>query len=304
MPGSDLDALARPSGTFAMLALDQRESLRTIVAERTGRTIDTVGVDDLRAFKVAAARELTPAASAILLDVDLGLEPVLSAEAIAPGCGLIVATDALVQPAGGAVDDTDLDDRVTPVSARRAGAVALKLLVLWRDDEAERVVELALRFVARCRDGGLLAVLEPVVRPSRAGRREGWDREAAILAAASALGPIGADLYKAEVPFHGRGDAGAITARCRELGANIGGPWVVLSQGVDLPDFAGAVEAACRGGASGFLAGRAIWTDSIVRGGSGPIVDRLATVARPRLAALGELVDRVGRPWRETAATG
>jgi sulfofructosephosphate aldolase len=304
MPRPDLDALARPSGTFAMLALDQRESLRTIIAERTGRSTDAVPDDELRTFKVDAARALSPVASAILLDVDLGLEPVRAAGAIAPGCGLIIAADALVQAPGGPVEDTALDDRVTASVARDAGAAALKLLVLWHGDERGAVVELAHRFVARAHDADLLAVLEPVVRPSRRRSAEGWDREASILAAADALGAVGADLYKAEVPFHGRGDTGAIAARCRELGARIAGPWVVLSQGVELADFPGAVEAACRGGASGFLAGRAIWTDSIVDGGGDRMRDRLAAVARPRLAALGELVDRVGRPWRETAATG
>ncbi|HEY3523669.1 MAG TPA: hypothetical protein VGK63_08190 [Candidatus Limnocylindrales bacterium] len=301
MPRPDLDALARPSGTFAMLALDQRESLRTIVAERTRRNVDAVTDDELRAFKVAAARELTPFASAVLLDADFGLDPVLDAHALAAGCGLIVAADALVQAPGGPVEETDLDDRVTAALAGGAGAAALKLLVLWRADEAAGVVDLARRFVSRCRSAGLLAVLEPVVRPPRQGSTdaESFDREAAILDAAEALGSLGADLYKAEVPFRGRGEAAAITAGCRELGERIRGPWVVLSQGVDLDAFPLAVEAACRGGASGFLAGRAIWTDSIGEGGGGALAERLAAVARPRLEALGGLVDRVGRPWRE-----
>jgi sulfofructosephosphate aldolase len=175
--------------------------------------------------------------------------------------------------------------------------------VLWRGSrEAEAIVSLGRRFVDRCRSGGLLSVLEPVVRPPRGESADGgWDREAAILDAAEALGSIGADLYKAEVPLHGRAEPRELTERCRAIGQRVGGPWVVLSQGVELEDFAGAVGAACRGGASGFLAGRAVWTDSIEPGGAEGLTGRLETIARPRLAALGETVDRLARPWREAA---
>lgn len=303
-----LDALARPSGTFAILALDQRESLRAIIAERTARRLDAVANEELRSFKVAVARALTPVASAVLLDVDFGLEPVLAARALAPGCGLIVAADALRQAPGRPVEDTALDERVDPAAAAASGAVALKLLVLWRGpSEADRIVDLAERFVRRCRLSGLLSVLEPVVRQPRDGTPGGsvtageWDREAAILEAAEALGSLGADLYKTEVPLHGRGDSGEITRRCGEIGERVSGPWVVLSQGVDLADFPAAVDAACRGGASGFLAGRALWTDSIGPGGGDGLTYRLESIARPRLAALADTVDRVGRPWSAAA---
>jgi sulfofructosephosphate aldolase len=299
-----LDALARPSGGFAILALDQRESLRAIIAERTGRPLSSVVDQELRAFKVAVARAVTPAASAILLDVDFGLDPVIDAGAIAPGCGLIVAADALTQAPGEPVTDTDLDERVEPRAAAANGAVALKLLVLWRGAaDANRVDELARRFVAGCRDAGLLSVLEPVVRMPADSIANAWDRDEAILEAATALGSIGADLYKAEVPFHGRGDRDEIARRCAAIGQRVTGPWVVLSQGVELADFPAAVEAACRGGASGFLAGRAIWTDSIAAAGPDELERRLMSTARPRFAALAETFDRFARPWRSAAIT-
>ena len=52
--------------------------------------------------------------------------------------------------------------------------------------------------------------------------------------------------------------------------------------------------AACRGGASGFLAGRAIWTASLA---APDIEAHLADVAAPRLAKLATAVDlAVRRP--------
>jgi sulfofructosephosphate aldolase len=73
-------------------------------------------------------------------------------------------------------------------------------------------------------------------------------------------------------------------------------PWVVLSQGVDPADFPGAVEASCKGGASGTLAGRAVWTPAV------PDDDptaALRTYSVPRLHELAAIVDADGRPWRE-----
>src|SRR5918992_812612 len=104
-----------------MVAMDQRESLRTIVAERTGVDRSAVTNETLVAFKVAVARTLSAHASALLLDRDYGLGPTLAGNALAPGCGLIVAADTLVQEPGGPVTDTDLDAAVDPEVLRAAG---------------------------------------------------------------------------------------------------------------------------------------------------------------------------------------
>jgi hypothetical protein len=67
---------------------------------------------------------------------------------------------------------------------------------------------------------------------------------------------------------------------------------------VDPDDFPTAVAAACRGGASGMLAGRALWTS--VLGADDPTA-LLRERSVPRLRELAEIVDRFGRPWREAA---
>ncbi len=295
-PG-DLSALARPSGTFAMVATDQRESLRTIYAEQTGTH---VGDGTLRDFKVAAARALSPHASAILVDTTFGLRPILTCGALHGGCGLIVAADALVQAPGGPVTDTDLDDQVDPDAARGWGAAALKLLIVWRDDdERERRRRTAESFIRICRASGLLSVVEVVVRePART--TTAWDRESAAVEAAREMATLRPDLYKAEVPFLGQADPSAIERGSQALTEAVAGPWVVLSAGVPLERFGDAVEAACRGGASGFLAGRAIWSDAIALDG---LTRRLEEISVPRLQRLSATVDRVARPWWEAAGS-
>ena len=284
-----LDALARESGTFLMVAMDQRESLRTMLADHGHDASD----ERMVAFKLAVARELAPHASGFLIDRHYGFDEVARVVAGTP-CGLILAVDALDQRPGEIVEDTDLDEAAGVAGAAAAGAVALKLLVIWRDDERrEHRVEMSRRFVALADEHGLLSVLEPVVRGE-----EGFDRDGAIVEAARELGGVRPSLYKCEVPTHGRGDPHEITRRCRDVDAALPCPWVVLSQGVDPAAFPRAVEAACRGGASGMLAGRAVWTATL---GADDPTELLREHSVPRLRELAAIVDAHGRPWREKA---
>jgi sulfofructosephosphate aldolase len=286
-----LDALARESGTFLMVAMDQRESLRTMLAQHH----DNVDDERMVRFKLAVARELGPYASGFLIDRRYGYDEIVRDLLLPPSCGLILAADELEQPPDGIVEDTDLDTGVDADAARANGVVALKLLIIWRDDDQRaRRVDAAHRFVGLALSHGLLSVLEPVVRGP-----EGFDREAAIVEAAGELSMVGCDLYKCEVPTHGAGEPDEITEWCRRIDAAVPCPWVVLSQGVDPERYPTAVEAACRGGASGMLAGRAVWTATLA---ADDPTQLLREHSVPRLQQLGAIVDAHGRPWRAKVA--
>jgi sulfofructosephosphate aldolase len=291
-PRPTLDAIARPGGGLAMVAMDQRESLRTMFdMAGAGRPDD----DQMVAFKTAVAHALAPLASGFLIDRHFGLDQVRRG-VLPASCGLIVAADDLVQDVGGPVQDTALDDVVAAPDFDLTGVAAIKLLIIWqRDSRREARVELARRFVELAAARGVLSVLEPVVRATAVEEADGsWDADAAIREAARELSPLGASLYKAQVPRSGAGTADELEAACAALGKAITGPWVVLSQGVARSDFFGAVQAACRGGASGFLAGRALWSDLV---GRDDLPAALAEIAVPRLARLVQLVDREAVPW-------
>jgi sulfofructosephosphate aldolase len=284
-----LDALARESGTFLMVAMDQRESLRTMLAPHHS------DADDARMirFKLAVARELGPYASGLLIDRHYAYDEIVAERILPPSCGLILAVDALEQPPGGIVEDTELDEKAG--NAIREPVVALKLLVIWRDDARRaRRVEMSRRFVELARSYGLLSVLEPVVRGP-----EGFDRESSIVEAAVELSTVGCDLYKCEVPTHGAGEPAEITEWSRRIDAAVPCPWVVLSQGVAPERYPAAVEAACKGGASGMLAGRAVWTATLA---ADDPTELLREHSVPRLQQLGAIVDEHGRPWREKVA--
>ncbi len=277
--------LARPSGAYAMLAIDQREALRAMLAEHQAAPVTDAVVTG---FKLAVTRALSPFASAILLDRQFVWDQAVAARAVAPVCKLIAAADRFIPSADEFVADAEIDAEVTPERVRSQGAAALKLLVIWRPDEpAEKRIAMVREFVASCHRAELVSIIEPVAKAPRRGG--GFDWDAGVLAAARELGGLGADLYKAEVPHHGRGDEAAIRQGCAALTRAIASAWVVLSSGVEPDDFPRAVEFACKEGASGFLAGRAVWRPVI---GQADLAAALRTDAAGRLKRLCEVADR------------
>jgi sulfofructosephosphate aldolase len=280
-------ALARPSGGLAMLAVDQREALRVMIADSTGRAATAVPDSELTHFKLAAAEHLSPLASALLVDRQFGWDAVVQADVLPRSCALIAAADRFLAGTTELVTDSVIDDSVDPATVREQGAKALKLLVIWRPDgDPDRRTAMVDDFVARCRAAGLVSIIEPVSRAPRSGGD--WEPDAGILAAARELGGLGADIYKSEVPTHGRGTDREIEAACGALTEAIDGAWVVLSSGVTAERFPAAVALACRQGASGFLAGRAVWASVV---GAGDLIWALRTTAAERLKRLCEIVD-------------
>ncbi|MDR1430674.1 MAG: hypothetical protein LBI99_00955 [Propionibacteriaceae bacterium] len=288
-----LAAIALPGGGLAMVAMDQRESLATMVCQATGKRPEHQQLVD---FKLAVAGALGPLASGFLIDAYH--RPDAVAASLPPTCGLILAADALTQEEGGPVIETDLDESVLAEGADLFGAAALKLLVIWRrDGQREARVRLAASFIAAARALGVLSVLEPVVRPTDGEWATGsWDQDAAIREAARELSALHPSLTKVQVPLGGKGSPGEQFEASKALDAVIATPWVVLSQGVDPADYILAVEAACKAGASGFLAGRALWSDVV---GRPDTLVGLNQTSVPRLERLVEIVDRHGRPWEQ-----
>jgi sulfofructosephosphate aldolase len=277
-----------------MVALDQRESMRMLF-EQAGT--DPAPDELLSDFKHDAAGILAEHASAVLLDVELGRRGIASAGSWPDSCALIVAGDVLTQEPGEPPTEADLDPDLDAAAARDAGAAALKLLLYWRGAEnADRCQDTAARFLEICRAHGLVGVVEGVVRPPSNGGS--WDREAALVDAARAFGACRPDVYKAEVPLYGEAPEAELRAAAERVTEVVGCPWVVLSNGVPRERFEDAVKASCQGGASGFLAGRAVWSDTV---GGGDYASRLRAVSLPRLERLAAIVDEHARPYAVAA---
>ena len=286
-----LTNLARPSGALAMVAVDQREALRGMFAAHQESPVpDSM----LTKFKVDVARELSPFASALLVDQEFGIDAIISEKALVSTCGLIAAADLLVGPPGGAATDTAIDPDVDPIRMREIGSVGLKFLVLWRNDDSPDVrAQLVEDFNKVCKVSGLPSIIEIIVKPPT-DTSKSFNREEELIIAAREAAMWKPDLYKAEVPFHVEGDLNLVTKNAERISEAIGSPWVVLSNGVKQPFFNDAVKACAMGGASGFLAGRAVWADIV---GAADIPKALREVSIPRLQRLAEIVDTHAKPW-------
>ena len=244
------------NGLYSMVAIDQRESLRAMLAV-TGES--PVSDERMRAFKVAVARALSPVASALLVDTDYALAPILDADVLAPGCDLIVAIDEIDYDQAGIAVATRLRNDLLGRhwDPRVAG---LKFLLLWTPGTWLGCDRLTIQhFVAEARTSGVESVLEVIVKEVDGSSPTPARQAELLVQAAKELADVGATLYKTEVPFRSLADAADVTRVSRELSAIIECPWVVLSGGVNGDDFPEAVKRTAAGGAEGFLAGRAVW---------------------------------------------
>lgn len=257
MPSTSIDDLRDVHGRFSMLAIDQRGSLRTMLAR--GGDVASVSDGQLVDFKLEVARTLSASASAMLVDREFGKEAALAAK-----CPVILAADILsTSVPGGPVDTAEVDMGVTPEVIAELGATALKMLVPWTEGTRDSAVALTEDFMALCRRVGMPGIVEGVFRPTDIASYSDADRNDALAAAARDLATTRPDMYKGEVPSYGRGEASEMTATAARITDVLECPWVVLSSGVAAEDFAAAVLACRAGGADGFLAGRAIWADAI-----------------------------------------
>jgi sulfofructosephosphate aldolase len=92
------------------------------------------------------------------------------------------------------------------------------------------------------------------------------------------------------MPLFGKGSQQELLTASQKLNENIAMPWVILSSGVDDKLFPRAVSVAMQAGASGFLAGRAVWSSVI---GLPDTELMLRDISVPKLQRLGEIVDEM-----------
>jgi tagatose-1,6-bisphosphate aldolase len=289
--------IASTDGVFAIIAMDQRNTLR--------RMFQAVGIDpsedDLRTAKADVARALTPAASGMLLDPTYGVPSVTEAHALAPGCGLLVAAEPSSRDSYNGEPRTRRDPELNANWVAAQGGDAVKFLVQLRADRpvakggepdlAAEVLDVCQEIATDCSSAGLPSVIENLVYELPGEQLSGKAREDAIVAAATALDEVDIDLLKLEYP----GSPGG----CRRLAEVLHRPWAVLSAGVPFEEFSDVLKIAFdEGGASGFIAGRSIWREAL------PLsrVERerfLDTVARPRLDDLVTVANQHARPWTE-----
>jgi tagatose 1,6-diphosphate aldolase/sulfofructosephosphate aldolase len=286
-------------GVFSIIAMDQRNTLR--------RMFSAVGIEatdeDLVTAKTDVARVLTPLASGILFDPTYGVPAVTGTGALAESCGLLVASEPAERGKFGVEPITRRDPALNSQWVLSQGGDANKFFAQLRADrpapatgEPDLVEQclLAVRDVVEdCKQVGIPSVIENLVYPLDGEDLSGRRREDAVIEAARALNEIDCDLLKLEYPGSPEG--------CRRLAEVLDRPWAVLSAGVPFDDFTEVLQIAFdEGGASGFIAGRSVWRESLPLSGA-EREQFLIDVARPRLERLIAVATDKARPWTEFA---
>ena len=279
-------AISTPAGKMLIVAADQRNGMKAVMTDAPDGP-GSVTVEQLAAAKGDLVRYLGNHAPAILLDPEVALPQVVDDSTLARDTALVVGMDASGFETVDGLRYTRYVEGVTPRRVRELGGDVAKMLFYMRPDEQgadSRVGDEIRDLVKTCEEEGLLLIVE--VLTYRLDETEEDYRVAfpkLVADAAKISVECGAKVLKLPYPGSAAGSA-AVTA------AASGVPWAVLSAGVDHETFIKQVETAVANGASGAMAGRSLWKDSLA---VSPEVreDLLTSRALPRLHELARVVD-------------
>ncbi|MEO1104638.1 MAG: tagatose-bisphosphate aldolase [Pseudomonadota bacterium] len=276
------------NGHMMVVAADQRGGMRQVLAD-TPEARKAIDEATLGIVKAGIVRHLANKTACVLLDAVCAVPNIVDDGVLARDTGLLIGLDA-----SGWDSDTAgyrISKLVPGITARRVrelGGTGGKLMVYLRADRPEantRNREIIRDCVADFANEDLLLVVEFLTYQLDG---EGDAEYARVFPGLIVQGTkialdLGSKVLK--LPFPGNVDAcRRITELCE------GVPWAVLSAGVDHETFLGQVETAMGCGASGVIAGRALWKDCI---SLDPVTreQRLETVASGRLKQIEAILN-------------
>lgn len=296
-----LQQCALENNTFAMLAMDQRGSLKKAMNPDAP---DMVTYAEVTAMKRAVIGTLSPLASAALIDAEYGYATCVASGALSGQAGLLLA----IEQSGYEGDPTDRQTALLPgfsvEKIRKAGGNGVKLLVYYRPDAPNAAHQEALvaEVAQACQQWDLPLFLEPLhySQDSTGKTVPNAERRQIVIESARRLVPLGVDVLKAEFPVDVKqtNDQTEWAAACAELSAASAAPWVLLSAGVDFETYIQQVKVACEQGASGVLCGRAVWKESVALAGA-ERTEFLRTTGAARFRKITDTVKALARPFTD-----
>jgi len=244
---SRLDRLTNETGTFSILAIDHRDSLRV---ELQGEVTDA----DLARFKAEVMAAVGAQASAVMLEPEYSFPQLITDDVVPSQTGVFCALEAqgyLADPLAG----NEWLDNWSPRHVLDGGGDGAKLLILYRSDRPSAAAaqeDLVARTVKACDELDLPLLLEPV--PFDVA--DSGQLQSLVVDSVRRLAPLGPTILK--MPYPGSAQAcEAVTEACGDI------PWVLLSSGVGFELFAQQLAEACAVGCSGFAVGRALWREAL-----------------------------------------
>lgn len=306
--------MADATGRFRMTAVDQRPPIKNPIREKRGTP--QAPWEDVAGFKELLIRELQTESSAMLLDPHYAYPRGVTM--LDAGLGLILTLeDSIFREAPGGRLSAQIDDWSVE-KIKRAGGDAVKVLTWYRPDAEPDVCAAQQDFTQRigedCARYDIPFVFELLVYPLAKDAEQTTEyvemktKQAQLVidsVRVFADPRFGVDLFKLEspvpagdVPEPGAPGSAAVQALFDELDRAAGRPWVMLSAGAGMNEFRRVLHYAYGAGASGYLAGRAIWLEAFQRFPDWDgIRDELRGSAVPYMRELNELTGAMARPW-------
>lgn len=317
-----LRRLADEKGRFKMLAVDQRPPIESLV--KTARSTDTATFIDVAGVKSTLIGSLAPHASAVLLDPQYVFPAAIPLLPRGIGLLLTLEDDSFKETPEGRLSSAIPDWSVAKI--RSSGGDAVKVLAWYRPDSSDEVREHQQRFVSsigeECARHDIPFVFELLLYPFPGEETHTSDyvedpakRVDHVIESVETFArpEFGVDLFKLESPVPASAVAGPgaspeaeLSSAFDQLNDAAGRPWVMLSAGADPASFHRILELAFDAGASGYLAGRAIWWEACTSAFPdwGQMTDALKSLSVPYMNQINELTDNRARPWTDHPVFG
>jgi tagatose 1,6-diphosphate aldolase len=261
-----LQRISNPNGTLTMVATDQNSSMISMMKDAAKREPTYAEVADA---KVMLSRALSPHCSGLLVDGYYGYWSTVAAHAVPKSTGLLIRVEksgAGKNKANAPLGEVEAGWGVAKI--KRCGADAVKLLAQFEPtepDSAEHNFELTRKVYEECVRHDILFLLEPIHFPFGSEKKSDESvlkrKAQTVIDSAKVLSRY-CDVFKAEFPgTPGVESDDKLMDNLKRLNDACAKPWVLLSAGVDYPQYKKQVEMAMKAGASGVLGGRAFWKE-------------------------------------------
>ncbi len=313
--------MADVHGRFKMTAVDQRPPIKNPIKAKRGTA--EAPWEDVAGFKEMLIEELQGESSAMLLDPHFayprGVTKLLASR------GLIVTLeDSIFRETPSGRLSSEIDDWSVE-KIKRIGGDAVKVLAWYRPDADSAVCRAQQDFTQRigdaCRKYDIPFVFELLVYPLPSDAEQTRDYvemkskhpQFVLESVRTFADPkFGVDLFKLESPLAaadvpGVGAPGWESAQewFDAIGAASGRPWVMLSAGSGMDEFRRILTYAYRAGASGYLAGRAIWSKAFTHFPDWEAIrSGLRGEAVEYMRSLNVLTDKEATPWNHHSVYG
>lgn len=301
-------ALQRAStedGFFNIMALDHQDALRQVLNPKAPMDLSD---EAITAFKLDAVAALSSEISGVLLDPVYGAAQAIQ-HGMVNGVGLLLE----LEKADYNMEPLPLHMEIRPEwsvgKIKRMYGDGVKIFFYYHPDDAAHVAAqeaLVQTVVHQCAISDVPLYAEPIAYAAPDGPALGTpeyaeDTTRVVVESARRIAALGVDILKLEFPLDIRHqpDEAAWVSACQAVTESIDIPWVLLSAGVEYENFCKQVDAACKGGASGFMAGRAVWGDACKI--SDPVQRRqwLESEGKARLMKLSDIVSKQATPWTD-----